>query len=81
MDCRVTIDRPGFVTLLENARKDQSTVNLLVDDGGLTRMQGQVSSVTPLQGDVSIAFYGGQTILLSQIVALNGFFASDYTEC
>ena len=70
-------------TILDKLRQEQEKASLLLDQEGLTRMEGLISSIDD-QPDLSttvVTLNGDTKILLTQIVAVNGQFRSDYSEC
>lgn len=70
----------SFVILISNEKRKAS---LLVDKEGLTRVEGVITSVN--EGNeienISINIDNRETVLLKQIVGINGLFRSDYSEC
>lgn len=69
--------------ILDKLRQEQEKASLLLDQEGLTRMEGFISSIDD-QPDLSttvVTLNGDAKILLRQIVAVNGQFRSDYSEC
>lgn len=82
MDCRVTLKKDeNFVEVLKNAMIAGEEVHLLVDNNGIERVNGFVKSLND-EGNVhSIDIEGHGIVSLSTIVAVNGTFASDYSEC
>ena len=74
-------------TLLEQLQQSQHTAHLLVDSEGLERMQGLVSEIETARdgsGDRAIiCIKSGECsiVRLHQIIAVNGIFRSDYSEC
>jgi hypothetical protein len=84
MDKRETFDNlEKLKAILDKLRQAQEKANLLLDQGGLTRMEGFISFIDeqPELGTTTVTLDGGTKILLNQIVAVNGQFRSDYSEC
>jgi Mg2+/Co2+ transporter CorC len=78
MDKRETFDNlQKLKTIL--AALQQHHVSLLLDNEGLSRMEGIITSMDE-RTDV-ITINGTNTISLNHIVAVNGQFRSDYSEC
>lgn len=69
-----------FVISIKNEKRK---VSLLVDKDGLTRVEGVITSITESEKveNTSINVDNGETILLKQIIGINGLFRSDYSEC
>ena len=71
MDTRITLnDKQSFFQLLKQLHADQAKVSLLYDNNGLTR------SLQP-----SLLMQDGSEITISSVIAVNGIFAPDYSEC
>lgn len=51
--------------------------DLLIDQGGITRFSGIIKAI---EGDACI-FHNGEKIKLENIIAVNGIFQADYSEC
>ena len=69
--------------ILQRMQQQQEKASLLLDDAGLSRMEGLITSVD-LSADISkasLVLDDTTTVFLSQVVAVNGQFRSDYTEC
>ena len=82
MDIRQTvIDHRTFVDMLEALQRSGEKASLLVDINGLERAQGTVTALDR-SGDLgAVTLNNGQTIDIKSIVAINGTFLSDYSEC
>ena len=82
MDCRVTTSKEtGFLQLLQAAYDSKNKVNLLIDSDGLTRIEGVITCLESENDQMIIALENGQRIPLMQLVAVNGIFSSDFSEC
>lgn len=57
--------------------------SFLVDDDGLTRLDGTITAVAPDTNAAKSQFVldGTITLHLEQVIAVNGIFRSDYSEC
>ena len=84
MDQRQTFNNNNelftFVTAFAN---DKPAVFLLIDRAGLTRLEGVITSINN-NGDnenASITINNNDTVLLKEIIGINGLFRSDYSEC
>ena len=82
MDCRNTL-APGdsFATILRNCADTAQKVALLLDDNGLTRAEGLIQSMELEAADPYIKLADGKKISCSTIVAINGVFLDDYSQC
>lgn len=60
-----------------------SHASFIVDHEGLTRLEGTITALTPADdARQSLLVLDGRTTLhLHQIIAVNGLFRWDYTEC
>lgn len=82
MDKRETFGSPQkLLAILNNLQQQQ--VSLLVDDNGLTRMEGTITAIEEESNAANavVTINGADRILLRQIIAVNGVFRSDYSEC
>ena len=84
MDKRETFDDlQKLKAILKTLWQQQSKASFLIDDNGLIRVDGVVSFIDE-QADLNLAIVtidDDNNILLKQIIAVNGQFRSDYTEC
>jgi hypothetical protein len=84
MDQRETFDSlQKLKTILCSLNQQGETASLLVDSDGLTRMEGHIASIKEKAdlGSTVITLEHGEWIYLNQIIAVNGQFRSDYSEC
>ena len=84
MDTRTTFTGLGeLYGLLSTLRDKKQEAALLVDKNGLTRVNGIIVTIkgSPASGDAVVTLDNQEEILIKQIVAVNGTFSSDYTEC
>jgi hypothetical protein len=84
MDQRQTFNNSNeLLTLLTSIFNDRQEAFLIIDREGLIRVSGLITSVK--QSDVIentvIGFDNGNTVLLKEIIGINGVFRSDYSEC
>jgi hypothetical protein len=68
---------------LTNLQKEGTTAGLLVDHEGLSRASGKITAISngSTIADDMIQINGESTFRLGDIVAVNGIFRSDYSEC
>ncbi|MGE5519632.1 MAG: hypothetical protein ACM3VS_06850 [Candidatus Dadabacteria bacterium] len=85
MDSRDTVISPeNFLDMLGSYLQHQSMVALLVDSDGLTRIEGKIHSLTFVGEttlDTKVTLDNGYSFFLHQMIAVNGKFRSDYSEC
>jgi hypothetical protein len=82
MDCRVTLNAgETFLELLTTSYKSGQKVSLLIDDGGMTRMEGVIKTIDTTASSPIIELASGGVITLDKIVAVNGVFRPEYGEC
>jgi hypothetical protein len=83
MDSRPVVTPEVFFELLKGFHTGQTHLHLLVDDDGLTRKEGIIRSITPAEATLMTKFTldNGYSFLLNQLIAVNGIFRSDYSEC
>lgn len=82
MDCRVTLGKnESFLETLYNLLTSGSKVNLLFDDGGISRAEGFIKSMHTDIPDLYIELENEIKINLKTIIAVNGIFLPEYGEC
>lgn len=82
MDCRLTLKTSEtFLDLLNASAQKKEKVNLLIDENGMTRMEGLIRAMHNNKGIVSIEMENGDKIELNKIIAVNGIFLPEYGEC
>lgn len=82
MDCRVTLNvGETFLESLNASHKLGEKVSLLIDDGGMTRMEGVIKTINAAASSPIIELAGGEVISMDKIVAVNGVFRPEYGEC
>ena len=82
MDTRITLnDKQSFIQLLKQLHAEGAKVSLLYDNNGLTRYEGMISSILTGASRPCLLMHDGLEIAVSSIIAVNGIFAPDYTEC
>ena len=72
-----------LLSILENLYHHRQRASLLVDHEGLTRWEGTIISIKRKENIACtlLTMEGGREIELSQVMAVNGLFRSDYSEC
>ena len=82
MDTRITLnDKQSFFQLLKQLHADQAKVSLLYDNNGLTRYEGMIGSILTGSLQPCLLIQDGSEITISSVIAVNGIFAPDYSEC
>ena len=82
MDIRETINKNDtFLPLLQQLFNTKNRVNLLVDNNGITHTEGLITSINTSAAQPFIEMDNGMKITLASIVAVNGTFHPDYSEC
>ena len=84
MDQRQTFgDLVELKTILDQLQREQTVAALLADREGLFRISGKIVSVSKEQAleNATILFDNGTSLKLNEIIAVNGIFRSDYSEC
>lgn len=84
MDVRDTVVGPEvFLALLEEHRQKDWPVSLLIDQEGITRVGGFITDIIRADNllKTKVLLERGETFLLEQVIAVNGMFRSDYSEC
>jgi hypothetical protein len=81
-DTRETLPAKGnfheqVVTLFQNKQK----AAMLYEDGGVTRANGLITNVFEKVGKQWLRLDDKLDIEIGKIYAINGLFASDYSEC
>lgn len=82
MDCRKTLNiHETFEEILSAAHESGVKVDLLVDDNGLTRTDGFIRKIEKDEYGIVIMLDNNMRISLSKLIAVNGIFTQDFTEC
>ena len=82
MDKRTTVTRgDSFLGILTKLKKDKLKASMLLDCKGLIRAEGIVSDIVSNVDQPYVILQSGVKIDLSTIVAINGIFSSEYSEC
>ena len=82
MDSRQTlVVHATFEQMLNELKENKQPAALLFDEEGLTRHEGTVTQLREETGEMYVDLSDGKSIPLKAIVAVNGIFLSDYSEC
>ena len=84
MDSRDTlVVTETFLSMLTQLHQERQKVALLADSDGITRYEGYLTAINeaPNKRKSTLVLDNGTTLLVDQVVAVNGVFRSDYSEC
>jgi len=82
MDKRETFkDVQQLQALLQAHLLHKEKASFLIDRDGLTRIEGTILKIEETNSEPFVVLAEGEKLLLSEIVAVNGVFQSDYSEC
>ena len=84
MDKRETFENDqNLLNTLVQLQQENSKASLLVDDNGLTRMEGLITSIEENNTlpQTLIGIDDQKALTLKNIIAVNGQFRGDYSEC
>ena len=82
MDKRGTLSANGnFMGLLKRCYDNNEKVSMILDDGGLQRKEGILKSIHLDAQPPFFELQDGTKVNLRTVVAINGTFLSDYSEC
>lgn len=81
-DTRETLPAKGnFSELAKMLFQQQQKAALLYEDNGVTRGNGLITAIFEKEGRQWIRLNEETDIAIENIYAINGLFASDYSEC
>lgn len=84
MDVRNTVVTPEvFLDVLLEYQENHQDVSLLIEKDGLTRAEGHIVNIHAEKDFLKskIELDNGSSFVLEDVVAVNGMFRSDYSEC
>ncbi len=82
MDNRTTLKSgQSFLDLLMQLQNDNIKASMLLDCNGMIRAEGMISEIVMSDIAPYLKLQSGEKIDLSAIVAVNGIFSPDYSEC
>lgn len=84
MDQRATFHNlPELLSIVLDLFKQKQKASSLIDADGLTRIEGTISFIKQENnvGKTTITIDNMTEITIEQIIAVNGLFRSDYSEC
>ncbi|MCO5240152.1 MAG: hypothetical protein M9904_08845 [Chitinophagaceae bacterium] len=81
MDTRATLNsRASFLSILSALHTGNTKASLLYDNNGLTRYEGLIVGINGTLHPV-LLLEDGLEIPVSSVIAVNGIFIPDYSEC
>ncbi|MGX5817204.1 hypothetical protein ACWKWU_03360 [Chitinophaga lutea] len=81
-DSRKTLPAKGsFFEQVFSLYEQRQVASVLYDDNGVTRANGLIAEIFDKDGDKWIRLEDGTEIRISSLIAVNGTFSSDYSEC
>ena len=84
MDIRQTFASTEELSeILTDLKATNADVAMLIDRDGLFRAAGKITDIRAddLKGGITVLLNEDSAYLLTDIVAVNGIFRSDYSEC
>jgi hypothetical protein len=85
MDQRSTFGNlDQLLDIITGLFKEKSRASLIIDKEGLTRMEGLITKVERNDGSVGktiVHLHPSENFTLNDVIAINGIFRSDYSEC
>lgn len=83
MACRLTL-RAGetFLEILTSAYEEGHKIYLLLDENGLVHVEGIVKTISAdSSSNIILELKNGRKMDIKLMVAVNGIFLPEYTEC
>ncbi len=82
MDTRKTLNKDEtFLELLQVLYHAREKVSMIIDENGMTRAEGFIKEINAAGEPPFVLLGNGKTISLKSIIAVNGTFLPDYSEC
>ncbi|WP_153797167.1 hypothetical protein [Foetidibacter luteolus] len=81
-DTRETLPVNGtFYNQVTELFEQKQKAGILYEDNGVTRANGVITNIFDKDGKKWLQLDNGLEIAIDKLYALNGIFASDYSEC
>ncbi|MCU7695189.1 hypothetical protein ACFSPU_10310 [Haoranjiania flava] len=84
MDCRANTVKPEvFYEILAAYMKNRTIVDLIIDRGGTERVSGLIKDIS-LHDKIlrtRVTMYDETGFYIHQVIAVNGIFRDDFSEC
>ena len=71
----------NFTEILKRCFENGEKVSMIIDDGGMERKSGMIKNIFFDAQPAYFELLDGTIINLSTVIAINGTFLSDYSEC
>jgi hypothetical protein len=82
MDKRGTLSaNENFIEKIKSCYNSKEKVSMILDDGGLARAEGIIKNIHFDAQPPFIELQDGTIVNVHTIIAINGTFLSDYSEC
>ena len=84
MDQRNTFkDLSQLLSLVSALKDNKENASFIIDRDGLSRMEGIITAVeeNAIINKTSVHLNPSNIVFLDQVIAVNGIFRSDYSEC
>jgi hypothetical protein len=81
-DVRETLPvKASFFDMINLLYQKQETIHVLYDENGITRASGIITQVCEQDARSYFVLEDGIHIYIKTLIAVNGIFAADYSEC
>lgn len=84
MDCRNNTVKPeAFYNILSTYMKEEKSINLLIDRDGMERVYGKIKDINIHDKILRsrITMYDETGFTIAQVIAVDGIFRDDFSEC
>ena len=73
--------KANFFDTIKSLYEKRETVHILYDDNGITRANGLIEEVSEQDDSTYFVLDDGTDIYIQTVIAVNGIFSADYSEC
>jgi hypothetical protein len=82
MDLRTTLSiNESFLAMLTDCKNRGAKAEMILDVEGLVRVEGLINELYPDASTPYLELQNGTKVLVNTIVALNGVFLPEFSEC
>lgn len=84
MDCRKDTVKPeAFYNILSTCMKEEKDISLLIDRDGMERVSGRIKDINTHDKILRsrITMYDETGFTVAQVIAIDGIFRDDFSEC
>lgn len=82
MDLRTTLSvNESFLAMLVDCKKREAKAEMILDINGLIRVEGQIKEIYPDDSTPYLELQNGTQVTIKTIIALNGVFLPEFSEC